>query len=110
MASGYGLKGGYLHLLLVHISNPARNAALCYPFWQDFLACYVSNTADSSEEGRWRCVPQKNDYYECLHHRKEAAKVQEVRAAYLRRLEQGGAIGSPQGGKAGDAKSLGVLK
>ncbi|TGZ83981.1 hypothetical protein EX30DRAFT_338558 [Ascodesmis nigricans] len=55
MASGYGLHGG---------------VSRCFPFWQDFLSCYVIHTADDKDE-RWRCIPQRDDYYECLYHKKE---------------------------------------
>ncbi|KAA8895760.1 hypothetical protein FN846DRAFT_911417 [Sphaerosporella brunnea] len=92
MASGYGIKG---------------DVGRCFPFWQDFLACYVTNTADSSSN--WRCIPQKNDYTECLHHHKEIAKTKALRAAYLRRLQSGTDKNAPEGGKAGDAKVIGVL-
>lgn len=46
----------------------------CFPFWQDLLACYVMNTNSSSDEGKWKCVPQRDDYYECLHHSKEVSE------------------------------------
>ncbi|RPB23001.1 hypothetical protein L211DRAFT_787412, partial [Terfezia boudieri ATCC MYA-4762] len=45
----------------------------CFPFWQDLLACYVVNTADGNAEGKWKCIPQRDDYFECLHHKKEAS-------------------------------------
>ncbi|KAK0720401.1 hypothetical protein B0H67DRAFT_576009 [Lasiosphaeris hirsuta] len=58
MASGYGLHGG-----------PGR----CFPFWQEVLACYVVNSdaEDNSGTGRKKCGPALEDYYECLHHKKE---------------------------------------
>ncbi|KAL8932528.1 MAG: hypothetical protein Q9211_006266 [Gyalolechia sp. 1 TL-2023] len=56
MASGYGLNGG-----------PSR----CFPFWQELLACYVVNTNADDVTGAKKCVPALEDYYECLHHRKE---------------------------------------
>ncbi|CCX30230.1 hypothetical protein FPQ18DRAFT_354247 [Pyronema domesticum] len=96
MASGFGLNGG-----------PGR----CFPYWQDLLSCYIINTANSEEDGRWKCVPQKADYVECLHHGKEIAKTKAIRAAYLRRAKDSGVgfVGTPEGGKPGDAKSVGVL-
>ncbi|KAI9700987.1 MAG: hypothetical protein M1820_006632 [Bogoriella megaspora] len=67
MASGYGLNGG-----------PSR----CFPFWQEVLACYVVNTNSEDECGKKKCVPVLEDYYECLHHKKEAARVRALQAAY----------------------------
>ncbi|CAD0031889.1 unnamed protein product [Aureobasidium pullulans] len=56
MSSGYGLTGG-----------PGR----CFPFWQEMLACYVVNTNSEDGSGKKKCAPMLEDYYECLHHRKE---------------------------------------
>ncbi|MCJ1372545.1 hypothetical protein MMC20_003770 [Loxospora ochrophaea] len=56
MASGYGLNGG-----------PSR----CFPFWQELLACYVVNTNTEDVSGAKKCLPAMEDYYECLHHKKE---------------------------------------
>lgn len=39
----------------------------CYQFWQDLVDCFA-------EHGRYgqqkKCIQQKEDYDECLHHRK----------------------------------------
>ena len=86
MASGYGLSGGMsIHAtdltsakswdtladtyngLADHITGPSR----CFPFWQELLACYVVNTNTDDVTGAKKCVPALEDYYECLHHRKE---------------------------------------
>ncbi|KAL6158184.1 hypothetical protein ACJBU6_03984 [Exserohilum turcicum] len=56
MASGYGLAGG-----------PSR----CFPFWQEVLACYTTNTNAEDDSGKAKCAPILEDYYECLHHKKE---------------------------------------
>ncbi|KAJ9668158.1 hypothetical protein H2201_001587 [Coniosporium apollinis] len=56
MSSGYGLAGG-----------PSR----CFPFWQEVLACYVTNTSTDDDSGKAKCTPILDDYYECLHHKKE---------------------------------------
>ncbi|KAI4275092.1 MAG: hypothetical protein LQ337_003464 [Flavoplaca oasis] len=69
MASGYGLAGG-----------PSR----CFPFWQELLACYVVNTNTDDVTGAKKCVPALEDYYECLHHRKERARAIELQRAYRR--------------------------
>jgi hypothetical protein len=42
----------------------------CFPFWQEYLACYVVNQNEDSRETK-TCVPVLEDYYECLHHKKE---------------------------------------
>lgn len=35
------------------------------------LACYVVNTNSEDDSGKKKCAPVLEDYYECLHHRKE---------------------------------------
>jgi NADH dehydrogenase (ubiquinone) Fe-S protein 5 len=35
------------------------------------LACYVVNTNSEDGSGKKKCAPMLEDYYECLHHRKE---------------------------------------
>lgn len=37
------------------------------------MACYVINTSDGKDE-KWRCIPQRDDYYECLYHKKEVRR------------------------------------
>ena len=61
----------------------------CFPFWQELLACYVVNsTADGDDEGKKKCVFALEDYYECLHHRKEVrslvTSVQFLSLLYIR--------------------------
>ncbi|KAH8148689.1 uncharacterized protein LAJ45_07400 [Morchella importuna] len=95
MASGYGLHGG---------------VGRCFPFWQDMLACYVMNTNSGSDEGKWKCAPQHDDYYECLHHKKELAKAKAIQSAYIRRAKTDPDFASgarPEGET--DVKSLGLL-
>jgi hypothetical protein len=46
----------------------------CYPFWQEVLGCYVVNSGEG-EAGKKKCVPALEDYYECLHHRKEVRTI-----------------------------------
>ncbi|TKA66748.1 hypothetical protein B0A55_10239 [Friedmanniomyces simplex] len=91
MASGFGLSGG-----------PSR----CFPFWQEVLACYVVNTDADSDSGKHKCRPVLDDYYECLHHKKEAAKVSALQAAYRRREAQ---TPRDQAPSAGEIRSLGLL-
>ncbi|KAL1971157.1 hypothetical protein VTN77DRAFT_108 [Rasamsonia byssochlamydoides] len=66
MASGYGLNGG-----------PSR----CFPFWQELLGCYVVNGGEG-DAGKKKCIPALEDYYECLHHTKEAMRTKRMQAAY----------------------------
>lgn len=82
MASGYGLHGGEcfidtqwlwgtglppVHRRLTRCAGPSR----CFPFWQEVLACYVVNTSSEDDSGKKKCAPILEDYYECLHHKKE---------------------------------------
>jgi NADH dehydrogenase (ubiquinone) Fe-S protein 5 len=50
-------------------AGPSR----CFPFWQEVLACYVVNTNSDDDSGKRKCVPVLEDYYECLHHKKEVS-------------------------------------
>lgn len=91
MASGYGLAGG-----------PSR----CFPFWQELLACYVVNTNGDEISGAQKCIPALDDYYECLYHRKEAAKIMALQNAYRKREA---ANPRDSAHKAGQIRSLGLL-
>jgi hypothetical protein len=94
MSSGYGLTGGMLplgeekrqkrerrHAATTLPSIESKHKTLttftstgpsrCFPFWQDVLACYVVNTSTEDDSGKKKCSPVLEDYYECLHHRKE---------------------------------------
>ncbi|GHP02462.1 hypothetical protein PPROV_000121900 [Pycnococcus provasolii] len=57
MASGFGLNG---------------NVGRCYKFWQDFSKCAVE--ADMPGD----CRILADDYFECLHHKKEYARYNEI--------------------------------
>ena len=56
------------HLLTASslLAGPSR----CYPFWQELLGCYVIN-AGEGDAGKKKCVAPMEDYFECLHHKKE---------------------------------------
>ncbi|KAJ5487766.1 hypothetical protein N7530_002066 [Penicillium desertorum] len=90
MASGYGNNGG-----------PGR----CYPFWQEVLGCYVVNSGDGAS-GKKKCVPALDDYYECLHHRKEALRTMKMQAAYRKAEAAHPRENAP---KAEQIRSLGLL-
>ncbi|KAI1391294.1 uncharacterized protein F4822DRAFT_396248 [Hypoxylon trugodes] len=91
MASGYGLHGG-----------PSR----CFPFWQDVLACYVVNTSGEDDSGKKKCAPVLEDYYECLHHKKEAARVRALQAAYRKAEASSARENAPS---AGQIRNLGLI-
>ncbi|TKA66718.1 hypothetical protein B0A49_04768 [Cryomyces minteri] len=91
MSSGYGLAGG-----------PSR----CFPFWQEVLACYVVNTTNEDASGKKKCAPVLEDYYECLHHKKEAAKVRALQHAYRKAQSSQPRDDAPS---AGQIRSLGLL-
>ncbi|KAF2207863.1 hypothetical protein CERZMDRAFT_50191 [Cercospora zeae-maydis SCOH1-5] len=91
MSSGFGLAGG-----------PSR----CFPFWQEVLACYVVNTSAEDVSGKKKCQPVLEDYYECLHHRKEAVKIAALQAAYRKREAATARDDAPS---AGQIRSLGLL-
>ncbi|KAG8628484.1 hypothetical protein KVT40_004357 [Elsinoe batatas] len=93
MSSGYGLSGG-----------PSR----CYPFWQELLACYVVNTSAEDDSGKKKCLAPLEDYYECLHHRKEAARTSALQAAYRRAEAASGDRSSAK--NAGEIRALGLLQ
>lgn len=43
----------------------------CFPFWQEVLGCYVVNASAEDDSGKKKCSLALEDYYECLHHKKE---------------------------------------
>ncbi|KAG8847453.1 hypothetical protein FRB91_011740 [Serendipita sp. 411] len=61
MASGYGINGGQ---------------SRCFPFWQAVAKCY----AETDRPGN--CTLMKEDYIECLHHRKARAREQTIRREF----------------------------
>ncbi|KAG9245190.1 hypothetical protein BJ878DRAFT_534060 [Calycina marina] len=91
MSSGYGLNGGQ---------------SRCFPFWQEVLACYVVNTNTDDDSGKKKCVPVLEDYYECLHHKKEAKRVLELQTAYRKSVIHSPRDDAP---KAGQIRNLGLL-
>lgn len=73
---------GFISALETSASTRPRRPSLqllgtsrCFPFWQELLACYVVNTTDEDSSGGKKCLPALEDYYECLHHRKEVRPV-----------------------------------
>ncbi|KAL7269425.1 hypothetical protein RUND412_007915 [Rhizina undulata] len=108
MASGFGLNGGVSRVFHPSpFSPPPHCPTICFPFWQDFLACYVISTSSDSEDSKWKCLPQREDYYECLHHNKEIQKTKILQAAYNRQRKLNPPTERPE--KEAGIKSLGLL-
>ncbi|KAJ9664018.1 hypothetical protein H2198_000521 [Neophaeococcomyces mojaviensis] len=91
MASGYGVGGG---------------VGRCYPYWQEYMACYVMTKEDKVLREQGTCLPRLEDYYECLHHKKEYARAAAMQLA-LRKAEK--AHPRENAPKLGQIRSLGLL-
>ncbi|OAP59183.1 hypothetical protein AYL99_06481 [Fonsecaea erecta] len=91
MASGYGLTGG---------------VSRCFPFWQEYMSCYVINQHDPAARAKGVCAPRLEDYYECLHHKKEYARTVAIQKA-LRKAEA--AHPRENAPKLGQIRSLGLI-
>lgn len=57
MSSGYGSNGG---------------TGRCFGIWRDFTVCLTREQDPTS------CRAYRNDYFECLHHRKEMGRAVEI--------------------------------
>jgi NADH dehydrogenase (ubiquinone) Fe-S protein 5 len=60
------------------VSQALANAAAtgvsrCFPFWQEYLACHIMNQDNPDPQKKGVCGPVLEDYYECLHHKKEVS-------------------------------------
>ncbi|KAJ7328828.1 hypothetical protein DFH08DRAFT_316395 [Mycena albidolilacea] len=66
--SGYGYAGG-----------PSR----CSPYWQEFTKCYTNATYPK------QCIPQRDDYLECIHRTKEKARNAAIQAEFERQQARG---------------------
>lgn len=62
---------GIVRQILIQLLIVPPGPSRCFPFWQEVLACYVVNTNSEDDTGKKKCVPVLEDYYECLHHKKE---------------------------------------
>ncbi|KAJ8601393.1 hypothetical protein CTAYLR_005002 [Chrysophaeum taylorii] len=76
MSSGFGAFGG---------------VGRCYKFWIEFKKCM--NEAPARE----LCIPAKEDYMECLHHKKEFTRLNKIEDQ-RRHLEVNGDGGGGGGG------------
>lgn len=55
---------------ILKLTSRSLGPSRCYGFWQEVLGCYVVNSGEG-ETGKKKCMPALEDYYECLHHKKE---------------------------------------
>lgn len=81
MSSGLGLKG---------------NVGRCYYFFEDFASCMKT-----SPEPLKQCVALRNDYLECLHHKKELLRRFAVIEEEAAQKAGGGHTGHGGGGGGG---------
>eukprot|EP00891_Asterochloris_glomerata_P007355 jgi/Astpho2/7355/e_gw1.00114.274.1_t len=73
MSSGFGISG---------------STGRCYPVWQEFSGC-MEKTGDPQD-----CQPLRDDYLECLHHRKEFGRLNAIhRERERKRKHPGGEHG-----------------
>ena len=79
MSSGFGLRG---------------NTGRCYQYFEDFASCMKENS-DGGEQ-QLKCRPRRDDYLECLHHKKEVKRVETI-AAEAERQANGGSDGGGSG-------------
>ncbi|KAL6240503.1 hypothetical protein RBB50_012615 [Rhinocladiella similis] len=91
MASGYGLSGG---------------VSRCFPFWQEYMSCYVINQNDPEARKQGVCAPRLEDYYECLHHKKEYARAMAIQIALRKAQAASPRENAP---KVGQIQSLGLI-
>ncbi|KAI8990783.1 hypothetical protein BDF20DRAFT_795603, partial [Mycotypha africana] len=54
----------------------------CYHFWQEFNKCYASADLPSD------CISQRDDYFECLHHTKEYARITRIKTEELKQADK----------------------
>ncbi|KIK96642.1 hypothetical protein PAXRUDRAFT_292966 [Paxillus rubicundulus Ve08.2h10] len=72
MASGFSYTGG---------------RSRCFAYWQEFQKCYAQ--ADAPQQ----CQLQAEDYLECLHHTKEIARANAVKAEFIKKAEHQATVG-----------------
>jgi len=70
------------------------------------MACYVINQNDPAARQQGVCAPRLEDYYECLHHKKEYARARAMQEA-LRKAEA--AHPRENAPKVGQIRSLGLI-
>ncbi|QDZ24012.1 hypothetical protein HOP50_12g65520 [Chloropicon primus] len=68
MASGFGITG---------------QQGRCYPIWMDFYGCMMETDQPS------KCAELREDYFECLHHRKEIGRFNRIGQEIAKQEAQG---------------------
>jgi NADH dehydrogenase (ubiquinone) Fe-S protein 5 len=71
MSSGFGFNSG---------------KGRCFGEFQRYIECYTN----ASTEHPTQCTPHAEDYFECLHHKKEKTRVAAIRKQYLKNLSNEG--------------------
>lgn len=70
MVTGYGFRGG---------------RGRCYTLWMDFMACAERHRSYGANV----CQAEREDYIECLHHTKLAARLDAVKEQKKKLIKEG---------------------
>jgi NADH dehydrogenase (ubiquinone) Fe-S protein 5 len=73
MVHGYGKNGG---------------RGRCFIFWQDLLTCVQHANAANIDHMK-ECEPQREDYIECLHHKKLYDRISVIKREKERLIKEG---------------------
>ncbi|CAN0119123.1 unnamed protein product [Phaeothamnion confervicola] len=73
MSSGYGVRG---------------SVGRCYHVYSNFMECVVSQGVQRQQTVRAECVDHRDDYLECLHHRKEYERHQKIQEQKRKNAEE----------------------
>ncbi len=70
----------------------------CYEFWRNYEACTAR--APNPKSRTVNCSPIFQDYNECLHHKKEYARIRAIEAERVKRVAAGETTGVGDGSPA----------
>jgi len=70
------------------------------------MSCYVINQNDPEARAKGVCAPRLEDYYECLHHKKEYARTVAIQKALQKAEAASPRENAP---KLGQIRSLGLI-
>mgnify|MGYP004716844799 CR=1 FL=1 len=71
MSSGYGFNSG---------------KGRCFGEFQRYIECFTN----ANTERPLHCAPHAEDYFECLHHKKEKTRIAAIKLQYLKNLANEG--------------------